>query len=153
MVGTKSFATNYSTNLPRANIPGLNVMHAKIVSKLSQSVSEAYYFFKLPPNCLIIDGIITASQKSGVSGQSVLQLGCNEMGQKTLITTFTVSGGAVLQSKLNIYQPITVSDMGSLQAIPISAIITSGATATISLSMYLQLRYVMFGQIDGGNTV
>lgn len=152
MVGTKTNGTNYTTNVPKANHSSINIMHGSVVSALSQSVSEAYYFFKLPPNCLIIDGILTGSQASGVSGQAVFQLGSNELGQKTLIGTFTVSGGAVLQQKLNIYQPITVSNSGSLHAIPISAIITSGASATTSLSLYLQLRYVMFGNLDGGSS-
>lgn len=148
MVGTKQYATDYSTNLPRAKAAEINIMQGKVVSTGSQSASEAYYFFKLPPNCMVVDAIVTGSQPSGVSAQCIVQLGSNELSQKTLIGTFTISGGAALATRVAIWQPITVSDGGSLHAIPISAIVSSaGTSATTSLSLYVQLRYVMFGNV------
>lgn len=147
MIGTKQKATSYATNIPRSEVAGLNFMHAGIVSTNSQSVSEAYYFFQLPPNCMIIDATFTASN-GNTSTQSIVKIG-SEL-QKTLISAaITISAGAATQTKLNIYQPITVSDSGSLHSIPILAIVTTAPTTqTTSLSMYLQLRYVMFGKID-----
>jgi len=147
MIGTKQRATNYYTNTPRMEVAGVNFMHAGIVSTGSQSVSEAYYFFTIPPNVMIVDATFTASN-GNTSTQAIVKLG-TEL-QKTLISAaITISNGAATQTKLNIYQPLTVSDSGSLHSIPILAIVTTAPTTqTTSLSMYLQLRYVTFGKID-----
>src|SRR5690348_5915627 len=123
MIGTKQKATNYSTNIPRLDVSGITLMHASIVSTNSQSASEAYYFFNIPPNVMIVDGIFTASN-GNTSTQCILKIG-SEL-QKTLVSAaITVSNGAATQSKLPIYQPITVSDSGSLHSIPILAIVTT----------------------------
>jgi hypothetical protein len=139
-------ATDYGVYPPRAVHIGTNRMHANIVATNTVSVSDNYYFFQLPPECLITGGAIKGSLPSGTSGQAVLKIGT--LANDTLIATMTLSGGAVLATRLPIYSPITQSSSGTDGLVPIVVAVNAAPSATTSLSLYLLLEYTMPGNIN-----
>lgn len=133
---------------PRAGHMATNRMQASIASTLSQSASEEYWMFPIPAKCFVVGGAITGSQPSGASGQAIVQLGTQE--NRTYFGTYTISGGARTQTRLAIYAPITVStsdDVVPYYQPVIASILSTGATATTSLSIYVFLEYTMPGNL------
>jgi hypothetical protein len=126
-------------------------MDGTVVSTLSQSASESYWLFPIPVNAVVIGGEVRGSQpSSGVSGQALIKLGILAGSTVTdnLFGTYTVSGGAALNTALNPGKyTVSCSDDLSPYQIPIVATVNSGATATTSLSLYVRLDYVLNGQL------
>ena len=141
-------SSNYGQLVPRAVHVGENRMANSIVETATQSASDELWLFAIPPNCFVTGGVIKGSQQSGVSGQCVIKLGTKE--SDSAFGTYTVSGGAVLQSRLNIYAPVTVSSSDDLlpyQRAVIATINSAPSSATTSLSLYVLLEYVMPGNV------
>ena len=140
--------SNYSQIIPRASSYGENYMDGTVVSALSQSASESYWFFPLPPNCIVTGGIIKGSQPaSGVSGQAIVKLGTSVT--DNLFGTYTISGGAALSTAISngTYTVSTSSDAVPYNQ-PVIVSVTSGASATTSLSLYVRLHYVLPGKLN-----
>jgi hypothetical protein len=148
MAHTTISSTLWPSN-PRAAHVGTNRMHGTLVWTLSQSASEEGWLFAIPANCLVTGGALKGSQPaSGVSGQTILKLGTQEL--DNAFGTYTVSGAASISTRLSIYSPVTVST--SDDVVPyqraVIATITSGPSVTVSLSLYVLLEYVMPGVIN-----
>lgn len=135
---------------PRYHETAVMRMHATTVFLTSQSASEQYWLFPIPGNCMVVGGAIKAAQPAaGVTGQAILQLGTGEL--NTAFGTYTVSGGAGITQRLNIYSPVTVSTADTVSPFQATVMIniTSGpTTATVSLSVYVLLEYVSLGVIN-----
>ena len=149
MAVSRQKATGYSTMIPRASNYGVNIMQGSIVGTLSLSASEEYWLFPLPPNCLVVGGVISGSiPGSGIvsGGAAVIKLGTAVT--DNLFGTFTISTGAAL-GKTAITLGVTtlsVSDDHLPYVSDIVATVNSGTTATVSLSLYVELQYVMPGK-------
>lgn len=141
-------SSDYTVYSPRGVQVGNNRMHASLSTILTQSASDELWMVPIPPNCFVTGGAIKGSQPSGASGQAIIKLGTKEL--DNAFGTYTVSGGAVLQTRLNIYSPVTVStsDDISPKQRAVIATITSGPSATTSLSLYVLIEYVLPGNIN-----
>lgn len=139
-------ATDYGTYPPRAVQVGTNRMHANVITTISSSASDNLTFFQIPNECFVVAGSIKASVPSGTIGNTILQIGIPS--NETLFGTITLSGTAVLATNLPIYSPITVSSSGTDTPLPVVIAVLSSDTSTKSLSVYLQLQYVMPGIIN-----
>lgn len=144
--------SDFNVNIPRAVHVGVNRMEGQIIpaAPWSASASDEVFMFAIPPKCLVVGGSIKSSVPSGTSGNVVFKIGTRE--KDDAFGTYTVSGTAVLASKLNIYSPITVSTSDDVQPYQraVIATVVSGASATTSVSLYLQLEYVLPGNAGGG---
>ena len=147
-MATRQKATNYGNIIPRASTFGVNVMQNSVVSTLSASTSEEYAMFPVPANCLVIGGAISGSlPASGVSGQCIVTIGTGVT--NNLLGTYTISGGAALKTTILPIGVVTLSLSDDHLPYQNDVLITvnSGLTsATTSLSLYLELDYVMPGK-------
>lgn len=140
----------YSTLIPRASSFGENRMENTVVTT-TQSASRVFFLFPIPPQCVVTDGVVKGSQPaSGVSGQTIFKLGTDVT--DSLFGTYTVSGGAALSTRLTVLGAITVSTCTKhapyLQNVQVA--ITSGPSATTSLSLYVALVYMLPGKANSG---
>lgn len=140
-------ATDYGVYPPRAVHIGVNRMHTNIVTSISSSASDNLYMFPIPPDCFVVGGGIKGSVPAGTTGNTVLQVGTPA--NPTAFGTFTLSGTAVLATKFTgMISPVTVSSSGTDGPTPVVISVNSSASSTTSLSVYLQLEYVMPGIIN-----
>ena len=139
-------ATDYGVYPPRSVHIGENRMHTNMVTTISASASDNMYMFKIPNECLVTGGAIKGSVPSGTSGNLVLKIGTPA--DDDAFATITLSGTAVLATRLAIYSPVTVSSSGTGAETPVVIAVNSAATTTTSLSIYLLLEYVMPGVIN-----
>lgn len=139
-------ATDYGLYPPRAVHVGSNRMHTNMVTTISASASDNMYMFPIPSDCMVVGGKISASAPSGLTTNVILEIGI--LSNNTLFGTYTVSGSAALALTAFNFAPKTVSSSGTdaPQAVIISAL--SAGTSTTSISIYLQLEYVMPGIIN-----
>lgn len=147
-MATAQTSSEFFRSSPRAVHVGTNRMQASIASTFSQSASEEYWMFPIPAKCFVVGGAITGSQPSGATGQAIIQLGTNE--NRTAFGTYTISGGARTATRLAIFAPVTVSTSDDL--VPyyqpvVASVLSTGATATTSLSIFVFLEYVMPGNL------
>ena len=140
-------SSEYYRVSPRATQFGTNRMQASIASTVSASASTEYWMFPLPPKCYVTGGALTGSVPAGTSGNVIIKIGTRETDNQ--FGTFTVSGTAVLQTRLNIYQPVTVSTSDDVAPYQRAVILTvnSVATSTNSVSLFLLLEYVLPGML------
>ena len=144
---THQTVTGYETMTVRASSYGPNFQAATVISTLSQSASEDYTLFPIPVNCVVTRASIRGSlPASGVSGQSVFKLGTSVT--DNLFATFTVSGGGAFTIN-PAFVAVTVSGSDDLlpYKMPVVATVNSGSSATVSLSLYVLLEYVMPGRL------
>ena len=142
MAITTETATMFAA-IPRARHGGPNFMDGAIVTTKTVTTSSVYYMFHLPPDCTVIRGHIKGSfPASGVSGQAILKLGTDTLDSK--FATFTISGGAA-NPGFQFYGPFTCTSSGTNGATPVLINVTSSATATTSLSIYVLIEYVLPG--------
>lgn len=141
---TKQLGAN-ALALPRWRQIGPIYMDGTVISTLSQSASEQYQLFQIPTQVYVLGGIIKGSQPTGASGQAIFKLGTAK-GDATF-GTYTISGGAALATRITVLGPLTISSSGSIYAYPVIATVQSGASATTSLSLYVMLEYVAYGNI------
>lgn len=141
-------SSEYYRVQPRAVHVGTNRMQASIAETATMSASDELWLFPIPANCFVTGGAIKGSVPSGVSGQAVIKLGTKE--SDNAFGTYTVSGGAVLNTRLAIYSPATVSSSDDLlpyQRAVIATINSAPSSASTSLSLYVLLEYVMPGNL------
>jgi hypothetical protein len=146
-------SSDFNTYSPRAVQVGTNRMHAAIVTPTSAGVSisasDELWMVPIPPSCFVVGGSIKASQPAGTTGQTVIKLGTKE--SDNCFGTYTVSGTVQLAAKLSIFSPVTVStsdDVSPHQRAVLATINASPTTQTTSLSLYVQIEYVMPGIIN-----
>ena len=140
-------ATDYGLYPPRAVHVGTNRMHANIITSISASASDNMYMFLIPPECFVVAGGIKASVPTGTTGNIVLQVGTPA--SPTAFATYTLSGTAVLSTKFSsLISPVTVSSSGTDAPTPVVISVNSAASSTTSVSIYLNLEYVMPGIIN-----
>ena len=139
-------ATDYGVYPPRDTQIGTNRMHTNMVTTISSSASDNMYMFLIPPDCFVVGGAIKASVPSGTSGNTILEIGTPA--SNTAFATLTLSGTAVLATRLAIYSPVTVSSSGTDALTPVVISVLSSASTTTSLSIYLLLEYVHIGNIN-----
>ena len=139
-------ATDYGLYPARAVQVGTNRMHTNMVTTISASASDNMYMFPIPADCMVVGGKISASAPSGLTTNVILEIGI--LSNNTLFGTYTVSGSAALAITAFNFAPKTVSSSGTdaTQAVIISCL--SAGTSTTSISIYLQLNYVMPGIIN-----
>ena len=140
-------ATDFGVYPPRSVQVGQNIMHANITTTISASASDNMYMFLIPPECLVIDGRMKAAVPSGTTGNVILEVGTPA--NNTAFGTFTLSGTAVLSTQFpNLISAVTVSSSGTDAMTPVVISVLSAATSTTSVSIYLQLRYVLPGILN-----
>ena len=139
--------SNYSSKIARASTYGENIMEATVTTT-TQSVSRVFFLFPIPPQCIIVGGVVKGSQPSGASGQAVLKLGTDLT--DNLFGTFTVSGGAALSTHIlgNFTVSTCTANVPYIQNVQVA--VNAAPSATTSLSLYVQLRYVLPGKADSG---
>lgn len=140
-------ATDFGVYPPRQAQIGINFMHTNIVSTISASASDNLYMFLIPQDCFVVDGRMKAAVPTGTTGNIILEVGT--VANNTAFGTFTLSGTAVLSTQFpNMISAVTVSSSGTDAFTPVVISVLSAATSTTSVSIYLQLRYVVPGIIN-----
>ncbi len=140
-------ATDYGVYPARAAQIGTNFMHTNITTTISASASDNLYMFTIPPDCLVVDARIKGAVPAGTTGNIVLQVGTPAV--PTAFGTFTLSGTAVLSTSFpSLIAPVTVSSSGTDAFTPVVISVNSAASSTSSVSLYLQLRYVVPGVLN-----
>lgn len=140
-------ATDFGVYPSRSAQIGTNFMHANITTTISASASDNMYMFLIPPDCLVVDGRMKGTVPTGTSGNVVLQVGTPA--SPTAFGTFTLSGTAALSTAFpSLISAVTVSSSGTDAFTPVIISVNSASTSTTSVSIYLQLRYVMPGILN-----
>lgn len=155
----KLYSGANATIQPRASIYGPNMMDGTVRNTTavgagagsgSTTVSQTYQFFQLPSACFVIRGVFSGSQKSGVSGNTTLNLGTAK--GSSAFGTYTLTGSTRQTVTLNITNPVTLSASGGAfsathpQFYPVIATIETNATTTRSLSLYVMAEYMLPGK-------
>jgi len=138
-------SSDYGLIPPRTVHVGTNRMSGNLIATISASASDENFMFPIPPKCVAVGGALTGSVPSGTSGNLVFKVGTRE--DDDAFGTYTLSGTARLQTRLNIYAPVTVSTSDDVVPYQRAVIVTtnSAATSTTSYSLHLTLEYVMPG--------
>src|SRR5262249_21158786 len=140
-------ASDYGIRPPRAVHTGSNFMHGQVIETITNSASNELWLFPLPANgCYVVGCVYSGSTPSGVSGQTIIQLGTHEL--DTASGTITISGGAATPKTRLTFAPVTISgtDVGYVPFI--AAVNSAIGSATTSVSLYVMLEYVMYGELN-----
>lgn len=143
-------SSEYFRVSPRFNHAAISRMQASNAQANSMSASDESWMFPIPANCYVVGGAIKGSVPSGTSTQWIVKVGTNR--GDDIFGTYTISSGASLAQRLNIFAPVTVTQSDDVLPYWTPVIITTisgaaGTSATSSGSLYLLLEYVMPGNL------
>src|SRR6185437_12367433 len=126
---------------------GRNIVADTLVESATGSASDVLTMVPIPPDCYVTGGRIIAGWGAGVSSQWILKVGVP--GSDAAFGTFTVSGGGELSQNFGgtgAFVPVTISSSGTDAVVPVIVTVNTAPTsATVSLSVFLMVEYVLPG--------